>query len=74
MNRSTAGAEQTEQLSDALSPREQEIVVLVARGASNKEVARLLGLSEGTVKVHLHNIFRKVGATTRYNLIAATRD
>jgi two-component system, NarL family, nitrate/nitrite response regulator NarL len=56
--------------SKVLSPRERQIAVLVARGLSNKEVARELGLSDGTVKVSLHFIFQKLGAKTRYSLIA----
>jgi len=55
--------------SNVLSPREREIAVLVARGLSNKEVARELGLSNGTVKIHLSSIFQKLGATSRYSLI-----
>jgi len=45
----------------SLSSREQEITSLVSAGLSNKEVARKLELTEGTIKVHLHNIFRKDG-------------
>ena len=52
-----------------LSPREREVATLVARGLSNKEVARELGLSSGTVKIHLHSIFQKLGAKSRYRLI-----
>jgi two-component system nitrate/nitrite response regulator NarL len=55
--------------SKVLSPRECQIAVLVARGLSNKEVARELGLSDGTVKICLHTIFQKLGAKSRYNLI-----
>ncbi len=55
--------------SKVLSPREGEVALLVAGGLSNKEVARELGLSEGTVKIHLHNIFQKLGAKSRYHLI-----
>jgi DNA-binding NarL/FixJ family response regulator len=55
--------------SKVLSPREREVALLVARGLTNKEVACELGLSEGTVKIHLHNIFAKLGAKSRYNLI-----
>ena len=58
-----------EEWSKLLSPREREVALLVVRGLSNKEVARELGLSDGTVKAHLHNIFQKLGATRRYNLI-----
>jgi DNA-binding NarL/FixJ family response regulator len=55
--------------SRVLSPREREIALLVARGLSNKEVARALGVSDGTVKIHLHSIFQKLGAKSRYGLI-----
>jgi DNA-binding NarL/FixJ family response regulator len=52
-----------------LSPREREIALLVARGLSNKEVARELGLSYGTIKCHVHSILQKLGARSRYSLI-----
>ena len=55
--------------SKVLSPRERDVALLVARGLTNKEVARELGLCDGTVKIHLHNIFQKLGAKSRYNLI-----
>ncbi len=48
-----------------LSPREKEVGSLVAQGLSNKEIARLLFISERTVKVHLHHIFEKLGARSR---------
>jgi two-component system nitrate/nitrite response regulator NarL len=53
--------------SKVLSPREREVALLVARGLSNKEVARELGVCDGTVKIHLHS--QKLGAKNRYNLI-----
>jgi DNA-binding NarL/FixJ family response regulator len=43
-----------------LSPREREVAGLVARGLANKEIARELGLSHGTIKVHVHSIFLKL--------------
>ena len=59
--------------STALSPREHEVALLVARGLTNKEVARELALCEGTVKLHVHSIFQKLGATSRYDLIVQRR-
>jgi len=52
-----------------LSPREGEVALLVARGLSNKEVARELGISGGTVKIHMHSIFQKLGTKSRYSLV-----
>lgn len=51
-----------------LTPREREIACLVGGGASNKEIARNLGVGEGTVKAHLTAIFRKLGFTDRLQL------
>lgn len=51
--------------SAALSGREIEVLELVARGGSNKELARELHLSEATVKSHLIHIFDKLGVTDR---------
>lgn len=48
-----------------LTPREIEVLRLVAKGLSNSEVAGALGLSSGTAKVHLQNIFRKLGTEDR---------
>jgi two-component system, NarL family, nitrate/nitrite response regulator NarL len=52
-----------------LSPREGEVALLVARGMSNKEVANELGISGGTVKIHMHSIFQKLGTKSRYSLV-----
>jgi DNA-binding NarL/FixJ family response regulator len=57
------------QLAQALTPREVEVVRRVITGASNKEVAEALCISEGTVKVHLHNIFQKLNVGSRIQLI-----
>ena len=54
---------------DELTPREYQVALMVGRGLSNKEVARGLGISDGTVKLHVHNIFMKIGARNRYGLI-----
>jgi two-component system, NarL family, nitrate/nitrite response regulator NarL len=46
--------------SNVLSPREREVAVLIARGFGNKEIARELRLSHGTVKQHVHSILQKL--------------
>ena len=48
-----------------LSAREVEVLRLVAKGLQNSEVARVLGLTAGTVKVHLQHIYRKLGTEDR---------
>ena len=55
-------------VSDALSPREIEIMLRVAEGLSNKEVGRQLKISEGTVKMHLHSIYQKINVSNRTSL------
>jgi DNA-binding NarL/FixJ family response regulator len=52
-------------LPGALSPREAEVLRLVARGLANKQVGRALGITERTVKVHLGNVFRRIGVQDR---------
>lgn len=48
-----------------LSPREQEILRAIARGASNKAIARELGIAETTVKVHVQHVLRKLDVASR---------
>jgi DNA-binding NarL/FixJ family response regulator len=48
-----------------LSERETEVLVLVARGLSNRLIAAELGLSEATVKRHLANVYQKIGVNSR---------
>ena len=60
----------SERLAQSLTCRERQIVVLVAEGLSNKAICRRLGLSEGTVKIHLHNVYEKVGVNNRTALAA----
>ena len=50
---------------EAMSPREVEVLSLVAKGASNKEIARQLRLSEATIKSHLLHIFAKLDVSDR---------
>jgi DNA-binding NarL/FixJ family response regulator len=49
-----------------LSPREREVLALVARGLPNKRIALQLAISEKTVKAHLTNIFERIGVSDRY--------
>jgi DNA-binding NarL/FixJ family response regulator len=48
-----------------LGPRETDVLRLVARGMANKQIARTLGIRESTVKVHLGNVFRRLGVQDR---------
>lgn len=50
---------------EALSPREREILREIARGHSNKEIARTLDIAETTVKVHVQNVLRKLDLPSR---------
>ena len=49
----------------SLSPRERQILAEIARGASNKEIARTLGIAETTVKIHVQHILRKLKLASR---------
>lgn len=60
---STTGAARAS--AETLTARERDIVRELARGASNKEIARTLDLAESTVKIHVRNILRKLGLTSR---------
>ena len=48
-----------------LSVRQFEVFELIVRGLSNKEIARALNLAEGTVKIHVAALFRKLGVQRR---------
>ena len=60
-----AGATPSAPAGPALSPREREILQHLARGASNKEIARDLDVAESTVKIHVQHILRKLDLTSR---------
>jgi DNA-binding NarL/FixJ family response regulator len=59
-----------DRLERVLSARERQVLLLVAEGMPNKEVARQLLLSDGTVRIHMHNIYQKTGIASRAALTA----
>jgi DNA-binding NarL/FixJ family response regulator len=64
----TRGNEVTEPTLDKLSLRERQVAEAVARGSTNKEIARVMGITERTVKAHLSAAFEKLGVRDRMQL------
>ena len=64
----------TAQAEGVLTNRELEIVRLVATGLRNKQIADQLSITEGTVKIHLHTIFEKLGVSSRVELSNYARE
>jgi len=58
---------------ESLTPREQEILALVAQGRTNREIANQLYISAKTVSVHISNILSKLGAGGRTEAVALAR-
>ncbi len=58
----------TRSVAETLTPRESELIELVAGGLRNKEIADRLSISEGTVKIHLNNIYKKLHVGSRVEL------
>lgn len=56
-----------------LSPREREVLRLLAEGLSNKQMARRLNVSENTVKTHLANVYGKLGVNKRVEAVMAAQ-
>jgi DNA-binding NarL/FixJ family response regulator len=54
--------------SEVLSVREREVMLLAAKGLANKVIARDLNVAEGTVKLHLHRVYQKLGIKSRFAL------
>jgi len=65
MRRDPKGSGRTETGLEKLTPREREIIAMLARGVSNKEIARVLDLAESTVKIHVQGILRKLNLASR---------
>jgi two-component system nitrate/nitrite response regulator NarP len=64
----------TPRAADQLTSRELDVARLVARGMRNKEVARQLSITEGTVKMYLHNIYEKLNLGSRVELANLARE
>jgi ATP/maltotriose-dependent transcriptional regulator MalT len=60
--------------SGALSGRETDVLALVAKGRSNREIARALFVSEATVKTHLGHVYTKLGVNDRASAVATAYD
>jgi PAS domain S-box-containing protein len=70
--RRTAGAHGPEAPNTALTPREFEVIKLVALGLSGREIAQELHLAHDTVRTHVRNAMTKLGARSRAQLVAKT--
>lgn len=66
--------DRTSEREEVLSEREQQVLTLAAEGLANKQIGRRLGISESTVKVHLGNIYRRIGVTDRTSAALWARD
>ena len=55
-----------------LSVRERQVMLLAAKGLANKLIARELHIAEGTVKIHLHRVYQKLGIKGRFALAVRT--
>lgn len=57
-----------------VTAREFEVLVVLAKGQSNKQIARSLGISPNTVKTHITNLFQRLSATQRLELVQKARE
>ena len=62
------------EIATLLTPREIEVVRMVAKGLMNKEIAAQLCIADGTVKIHLHNIYEKLKINRRAELVRFADD
>lgn len=65
-----AGASSDRATTKVLTKRESEVMTQLVKGGSNKTIARRLGISVVTVKIHLHNVYRKFGVSNRTQAVA----
>ena len=61
-------------VSDSLSARERQVLDLVSRGLSNRQIGRELGIAERTVKVHVGHLFKRLGVSDRTSAAMWARD
>jgi two-component system, NarL family, nitrate/nitrite response regulator NarL len=73
LTHSRSSWDETEDLLARLSPRENDVLKVLAAGDSNDEIAHRLFLSENTVKHHIHSIFEKLGIRSRQEAIRIVR-
>lgn len=66
-------SERTKAAWEALSPREMEISALIVSGHKNRAIAARLGITEGTIKIHTHRIYSKLGVSSRIDLVNFAR-
>jgi two-component system, NarL family, nitrate/nitrite response regulator NarL len=66
--------EKAREVAQLLTPREIEVTRLVARGSTNKQLADALCIAEGTVKIHLHNIYEKLNVSRRAELVRVAQE
>ena len=59
---------------DALTERENEVLLCIAKGCSNREIGERLFISENTVKKHVNNIYSKLGVTRRTQAVLRARE
>ena len=64
----------TPPLADTLSARERDVLELIIQGMPNKQIGRALGITERTVKVHVGNLFRRIGVADRTSAAMWGRD
>jgi DNA-binding NarL/FixJ family response regulator len=64
----------TREMANLLTAREIDLIRMIAKGLRNKEIADRLFISEGTVKVHLHHIYEKLGIDGRLALLRFAQD
>jgi DNA-binding NarL/FixJ family response regulator len=74
VNRMLRQESDLERLKHSLTRRELEVLQLVAGGLRNRDITGRLKISEGTVKIHLHHIYEKLGARDRVDLVLRARE